>query len=54
MIWFGRLSAISQLASRGGGGRGSVANAPHITTLPGSGGESREGVGEFPPLLAYK
>jgi hypothetical protein len=46
MIWFSRLSAISQLASRvGGGGQ----NPVHIITLPGSGRDAGRGVA-FPPL----
>ncbi len=47
MIWFGRLSAISQLASWVGG-RGRVGKNPlHIITLPGR--EAVKGV-VFPPL----
>ncbi len=40
-IWFGQLSAISQLASWMRGKGGSEAYAPHGVTLPGSSGESR-------------
>jgi hypothetical protein len=43
------MSDISQLGSRVGGGRGSVAKSPHITTLPGSGRGAGRGVA-FPPL----
>jgi hypothetical protein len=49
MIWFGRLSAISQLASRVGGGGGVGQNPLHIITLPGSGRVAGRGVA-FPPL----
>ncbi len=52
IVWFGWLSAISQLASRGGreGECGNfVSIALHSLTLPGPSGESREGV-VFPPL----
>ncbi len=49
MIWFGRLPAISQLASRVGW-RGGIGHNPlRIITLPGSGREMR-GVA-FPPLV---
>jgi hypothetical protein len=46
IVWFGCLSAISQLASRVGreGECGiSASIALHSLTLPGPGGESREG-----------
>jgi hypothetical protein len=46
IVWFGCLSAISQLASRleeGGGVWQLVSIALHRLTLPGPGGESREG-----------
>jgi hypothetical protein len=51
MIWFGRLSAISKLASREGG-RGEVGQNPlYIITLPDSGREAGRGVAlAFPPL----
>jgi hypothetical protein len=40
MIWFGRLSAISKLASREGGRGGVGQNPLHIITLPGPGREA--------------
>jgi hypothetical protein len=46
VVWFGSLSAISQLASRGEGwgvGQLSASIALHSRTLPAPGGESREG-----------
>jgi hypothetical protein len=46
MVWFGWLSAISQLASRVGEGGGVGQICLHSVTqltLPGPGGESREG-----------
>jgi hypothetical protein len=47
IVWFGCLSAISQLASRvgegGGVGGNFVSIALHSLTLPGPAGESREG-----------
>jgi hypothetical protein len=49
IVWFGCLSAISQLASREGEGGGVrqlcliVSIALHSLSLPGPGGESREG-----------
>jgi hypothetical protein len=43
IVWFGCLSAISQLASREGEWGNSLSIALHSLTLPGPGGESREG-----------
>jgi len=46
MVWFGSLSAISQLASRGRGmgvGQLSASIALHSHTLPAPSGESKEG-----------
>ena len=45
IVWFGSLSAISQLANRVGEGGGvwQLSIALHSLTLPGPGGESREG-----------
>jgi hypothetical protein len=47
IVWFGRLSAIFQLAIAGGEGWGvgqlSASIALHSHTLPAPGGESREG-----------
>jgi hypothetical protein len=42
IIWFGQLSAISQIAGRMRGKGGSESYASHGVTLPGSGGKSRE------------
>ncbi len=52
IVWFGWLSAISQLSSREGEGGGVWQLSLHSVTepyIPGPGGESREGVA-FPPL----
>ncbi len=43
IVWFGCLSAISQLASRVGEGGGVRHFFLHSLTLPGPGGESGEG-----------
>ena len=46
IVWFGCLSAISQLDSRdgeGGGVRQHCLHSLHSLSLPGPGGESREG-----------
>jgi hypothetical protein len=43
IVWFGCLSAISQLASRVGEGGGVRQLCLHSVTQPGPGGESSEG-----------
>ncbi len=53
IVWFGWLSAISQLASRMELGK-SVSIALHNLTLPGPGGESREGSCVPSPLANTK
>jgi hypothetical protein len=48
--WYGSVDCLLSRRVGGGGGRGSVANAPHVSTLPGSGGERGKGLHSLPMM----